>query len=573
MMVSSDRPAGKPQTGRQPLGRLRREALAAAFASPLYRLTFRRRRPVEALLCVPTDSWPGDATAGTQIVEGTYHFGGDLLQTAEPVWQPVNASPAWLRGMHGFEWLYDLRRLGGDTARRQARRLVEDWIHRNRRWHPIAWDPAVVGQRIASWMALHDFYLATAEPGFRARVFASIGRQAAHLSRALASAPAGAGLLSAARGLLYAGICLPGHERLAAQGLRLLLRELPKQILPDGGHVSRCPQVAAEVLRLLIDMRLCLKLGRREVPEALHHAIDRLAPAVRFFRHGDGALALFNGGQETAGLPVDTVLAQADARGKPLRSAPHSGFERLVAGRTVILMDTGKPPADAYAERAHAGTLSFELSVGAQRMIVNCGAHPGDSSAWRRALASTAAHSTLVVDDTNSSEVFADGWLGRRPARIGVERQDTGSAVLIDATHDGWQETHRLIHRRRLFLHEGGNDLRGQDILTGQRGIPFTVRFHLHPGVQASVVRSNAAVLLRLGKVGWRFVAGGAAESLELSESVYFGQGDEGRRSQQIVLKGVTEGDTTTVKWALRRERTDKARAEAQAAETLTVQS
>lgn len=542
-----------------PLRRLGRGALAAAFSSPFYRLTLRRTPPIQALRFVPTDSWPGDAAEGQKLIEGTYHFAGDLLQSAQPVWQPEGASPAWLRAMHSFDWLRDLRALGSDSARRQSRRLVEDWLHANRRWHPVSWSAEVLGARLTAWIALHDWYLATAEPALRQRLFASAANQARHLARVLPSSAHGLGALRGIQGLLLAGLCLPGLERFSYVALRLLVRELPRQILPDGGHVSRCPQAATEALGMLIDMRTALKLGRREVPEALHHAIDRLAPAVRFFRHGDGGLALFNGGQEGRASLIEAQLSAADAKGKPLRSAPHSGFERMVAGRTLILMDTGKPPADLYGTRAHAGTLGFELSVGRERMIVGCGAHPGDSSAWRAALASTAAHSTLVLDDTNSSEVHPYGGLGRRPGRIAVERQDTDSAVLVDASHDGWMGSHAIVHRRRLFLHEGGNDLRGQDILTGPGGVPFTVRFHLHPDVQASILRSNSAVLLRLGgRLGWRFIAGGAAESLELSESVYFGQGDEGRRSHQIVLRGVTEEGSTLVKWALRREKVDR---------------
>ena len=103
-------------------------------------------------------------------------------------------------------------------------------------------------------------------------------------------------MLSAVRGLAFGGLCLPGCEKALGQALRLLDRELPPQVLPDGGHIERNPERHMLVLRHLIDIRTVLRAARHEVPEVLQHAIDRMAPVLRFFRHGDGGLALFNGG-------------------------------------------------------------------------------------------------------------------------------------------------------------------------------------------------------------------------------------------------------------------------------------
>jgi len=543
---------------RDTLSWLKQGARAVAFGNPLYNLTLGGRTVTE-LVTVPPDPWPGDADLGTAIMDGIFPFGGEVMQADEPVWVPPHGfGRVWLSVMNSFDWLRDLRAVGGDTPRRQARHLVSGWLDQHGGWNSISWAPDVLGARIANWIGQHDFYCQSADDGFRIRVFESLGRQTRHLARVTPGRLQGAALLTAIKGLAYGGLCLPGCEKHLAQAMRLLERELPIQILPDGGHVERNPERHMIVLRHLIDIRTALRAARHEVPEALQHAIDRMTPALRFFRHGDGGLGLFNGGQEADPSMTDTVLAQADARGRPLKSAPHCGFERMLAGRTLVLIDTGRAPAPGLDLDAHAGTLSFELSVGRERLIVNCGSHPSRVGRWRNALAATAAHSTIAVAETNSAEVLEQGGLGRRPGRITCERIDSDGGTLVEATHDGYVRAFGLVHRRRLYLMDNGEDLRGEDTLEGPAGHPFVLRFHLHPAVDVSMPPNGGSALMKLPSgAGWRLRATGG--TIDVAESIYlgggFGDGDEPRRSSQIVISGETETDHTVVKWALRREK------------------
>ncbi len=542
-------------------GRLRNGMARLAYGNPLYSLMLGGRAP-GALAVIPPDPWPGDSGDGSALLAGVLRFTGQTIAidpAGEPNWRPQGAAAGWLRALHGFDWMRDLRAVGGDMARRRSRVLVWSWLDHNGGWSPQSWAPDILGARVANWIGLHDFYCASADDEFRARVFESLARQVRHLARVLPASLDGARLVTAVKGLVYGGFCLPDHEKAGYEALRLLDRELPRQILPDGGHIERNPSVQMRVLRDLIDMRAVLRVARVDVPESLQHAIDRMTPALRFFRHADGGLALFNGGREEETALVDTVLAQADARGRPLKSAPHTGFERLIAGRTLVLLDTGAPPPAGLDRLAHAGTLSMEVSVSKERLIVNCGSHPSQRGPWRAALAGSAAHSTVVIADTNSAEVLENGGLGRRPSHVGCERQESDGAVLVVATHNGYSKGFGFLHRRRVYLADNGEDLRGEDTLEPVIGAtpanqPFTIRFHLHPQVQPALIQGGAQVELRLpsGNV-WRMRATGAV--LELAESIYLGSGDEPRRTSQIVMQGQSSPEGITVKWALRRER------------------
>lgn len=528
------------------------------YGSGLYTVLALGGRGPTDLAVVPPDPWPGEAASGAELLNGVFRFAGQSFQGDMPPWRPKAASALWLAEMHGFDWLRHLRAIGGDAARRQARALVSAWMEaEGRRWNAVSWAPDVLAARLCSWIGQHDFFLASADDALRARVFDSMARQMRHLSRAVPGRLQGGPLILALKGLAYGGLCLPGFEKAADRARLLLSRELPRQILPDGAQVERSPSVHLQVLRHLIDLRGCFRAARVEVPEPLQHAIDRMTPTLRFYRHGDGGLALFNGGREEEPIQIDTVLGQADARGRPLKAVPHVGFERLTAGRTCVLFDAGSPPPPGLDGRAHAGTLSFEMSVGRERLVVNCGAHPSDSGPWRAALAATAAHSTLVVEDTNSTAVRDEGGLDRRPRTVEGGRQDADGGVLVEGAHDGYAPGFGLVHRRRLFLSENGEDLRGEDVLEGDGERAFAVRFHLHPGVQASLLQGGTAALLRLPSgQGWRLRTAGG--QLELADSVYLGTGSDPRKAVQLVIRGETEPGETRIKWAFRREkRTD----------------
>lgn len=546
-------PGAKAQAGTRHR-RFRAGGRGWLYGSPLWRMLALSGRSPGGLEAVPIDPWPGDTALGAALLDNRFPFAGQTLHGAVPPWLAPDASAAWLAEMHGFDWLRHLRAIGGDAGRRQARALVSHWLETQARWHPVAWAPDVTGQRIATWIGMHDFFLASADDALRAQVFDSLARQVRHLARVLPGSTRGLALIAGIKGLAFGGLCLPDQRKAASRMRWLLERELPRQVMPDGCHVERSPAVQLQVLRHLIDIRGCCRAARAEVPPALQHAIDRMTPSLRFFRHGDGGLALFNDSQEGDPGTIDTVLGQADARGRPLRSAPHIGFERLTAGRTWVLMDAGAPPPHGLDAGAHAGTLSFEMSVGRERLVVNCGAHPSGDGLWRAALAATAAHSTLTVEDTNSAAVLPEGGLGRRPGRVEAHRTETLGSVLVEASHDGYREPHGLLHRRRLYLTDGGDDLRGEDVLEGAGGKTFAVRFHLHPQVQASLLQGGSSALLRLPSgQGWRLRTAGGA--LEIADSIYLGTGAEPRRTVQLILRGTTVPGTTTVKWAIRREK------------------
>jgi len=536
--------------------------LAYFVKRQIFRLSMPRRRlfsPLTTTLKVtPPDPWPGNAERGAEITQRIFDFADRRIEDPDPLWFPRGASAAWLTQLHDFSWLRDLRALGGDQARRKARDLTQSWIENHRSWTAHAWSPAIVGRRLANWLGQYDFFVASADLEFRQAFIDSAERQAQHLSRILPAGLTGATLIGAVKGLTLAGAAIPEGAVWCDKGLELLERELKRQILPDGGHIERSPAALMSVLRDLIDIRAALCAAEIETPPDIETAIANLAPLLRLFQHGDGKLALFNGTNEGDSLHIDLVLQRCPGPKRPLMTAPESGFHRLQASRAVVIVDAGAPPPRGYDTEAHAGTLSFEFSIGRERVIVNCGAQIGPPD-WRQAQRSTAAHSTLSLDDRNSSQVVPGNGLGTRPTSVTSRRTDEEGALLLETCHDGYRDRMGYLHHRSFYLSGAGDDLRGEDRLEATSesnaavALPFAVRFHLHPEIKTVISQSGNAVLLGTrNSGGWRMLSSGATVSLE--PSVYLGDPEKPRRSQQIVLSGTTKGRDTVIKWAFRKE-------------------
>jgi uncharacterized heparinase superfamily protein len=536
---------------------VRRRGMALLCGMHLYRFTLAGSAPREFARNLAI-RWPGDAKRGTALLAGDFHLAGETLRIGAPYAAPVLASADFLAEFHSFSWLADLATLGSVEAREMGRTAIATWIADNATWHNVAWRCEILAARLVAWVTqFESFFAAGGDDRLRDGLLSSVARQARHLTRVAAWEAEGAARLHAIKGSILAGIALGVGERRIARAIADLARELPLQVLPDGGHVERSPAVQLTVLRDLVDVRTALRTAHVVVPDALQMAIDRMAPMLRLFRHGDGRLAQFNDTSEEYGALADLLLTRSEVRARPPASAPHSGFQRLQCGKTIVIADTGAPPPRGLDRHAHAGTLSFEMSVGRERLIVNCGAYRGASRDWRHAARNTAAHSTLIVADTNSAELLDDLTIGHRPTVADVERAETEGSQWIAAAHDGYMAQFGLSHARQLFLAADGEDLRGEDTLTGKTGAGFAIRFHLHPTVQVSLLRDRGAALLRLaGGTGFRLRAHGA--QMSLADSIYLGSG-EIKKTQQIVLAGQVgsrpDGSAgATVKWAIRRE-------------------
>lgn len=525
-------------------------------------------RTPDGLLLTPHDLRTGDATIAGDLYRGTFSLGGKRIDIgAHSPFAVRPPSRDWREELEGFSWLRHLSAANNDISRLHARSLVADWIESRNNRSTTAAPAKIRARRLISWISHAPVFLDNAEPDFYRSAMRSFGQQIHVLNHALNTTRDGESRLMAAIALCFAALCLSGQDRLFAKSIKLLEKEIEWQILADGGHISRQPGIILSLLLDLLPLQRTFSARDMAAPEALHRAIDRMMPMIRFFRHGDGSFALFNGMGQTKPGEAAAVLALDDVRGQPIHNAQHSGYQRLEGGKTLIIQDAGAPPPLPQSGAAHAGCLSFELSSGLQRIIVNCGAPTALGEHWRQAARATAAHSTITLDETSSAH-FLSGRLAALlgpllisgPSQVHVAREEFGSETVVETSHDGYVKSHGVMHVRRVSLSRAGGKLDGEDRLTrATASRPFSmhrkqhaaVRFHLHPLVTAELSRDGKAVnLILANQERWQFSAVGGAVKLE--DSVFLA-GPQGKTStRQIVIQLEFETEVM-LKWSLQR--------------------
>lgn len=536
-----------------------------------------RADPATAFVQQPEPRSIGRLARGRQLVAGNFLFAGHLVEAPGTSPFAIDA-PDWafLDELHGFAWLDDLAALGDADARERAQAWVHDWIARSARGRGPGWEPELTGRRLIRWINHAIFLLRGKSAEDSKAFFRSLGQQTIFLSRRWRATPSGLPRFEALAGLIYAGLSLSGLEDQTDEATAALVAACRDQIDDEGGVPTRNPEELLEVFTLLVWVAQALTEANRPVPGDLTAAMGRIAPTLRALRHGDGGLARFHGGGRGIEGRLDAALANSGIRERR-NEGLYMGFARLTCGRTSVVVDAAPPPVGEASASGHASTLAFELTSGRRPLIVNCGSGETFGADWRRAGRATPSHSTLGIEGFSSSRLgqarLVRGqrreFLNETPAQVSAEiaREEMGFG--LEATHDGYARGFGLTHGRRLELNFDGRGLIGEDYLValdapaerifdgaldsgGLEGIAFTIRFHLHPDVDASIDLAGGAIslALRSGEI-WVFRKEGPVE-MRIEPSVFLEKGRlKPRSAGQVVLSGRAMTYATRVRWSL----------------------
>jgi uncharacterized heparinase superfamily protein len=515
------------------------------YKSSLYNFWLNFSKP-ENIFQNVKDPWEGEGQLADAIFQGRYNFAGEEIHAPnKPLWEPNGVGPWWLSEMHGFSWLRHFKARDGKTSRQYARALISDWIRDgNDKYNPVSWKIDILGRRISAWISYSEMLKDGADRKFLEKFYQLLTSQSIHLSRVIHKNKDNPEVFTALRGLIISGICLSGGNKRYILAKNILLMALRHQILNDGCHISKQASITLDILTDLIWIRNAL-LENDSLVEILDTNITKISHTIRSLRLGDGTLLRSNGGKSYSRDAIDKVLDKTGIKLKSKISASlkSSGYERLASGRTIIIMDCSQKEKNCYN-----GSLSFEMSVGRDRMIVNCGSNPFNEKSWEKALSSSAAHSTLVINNTNSSSTENNKVL-----KINVIRELTSGFEIISSSHNGYETIYSAIHKRILKLDARGNLLKGIDNIISGPKINFKIHFHLHPKVNVRLTRNKERILLLLPSGGWEFfiLKNNTILSLDVEESIYVEDNGQIKKTNQFIISGETNNSGTQIEWCL----------------------
>jgi len=450
-------------------------------------------------------------------------------------WDPPNSEKLWVYNLHYFD---DLNAHEADTRTQWHNQLLEKWVRKNTANADIGWEPYPTSLRIVNWIKW-----SLSGNGLSDQATRSLATQCRHLSTRIESHLLGNHLFANAKALLFAGLFFDGVEsyRWREKGTSILMSEVDEQILPDGGHFERTPMYHLIILEDLLD---CINIKQTfgEATDTVSTRFMRAAEGMlKFLRdtlHSDGELPFFNDTAMAIAPSPSQIFAYAERLGI---STGEAASNRIIEKRDFglwvlnsdderLIIDAGPIGPDYLPGHAHCDTLSYEMSVGDKRFVVNSGVYTyqGIERSWFR---STAAHNTVRIDGEEQHEIWAAFRVARRGYPTVVESNDSEGSLRFTAAHTGYKRLPgKPLHRRTVQYREniwsvedqveGGGDHRAESYI------------HLHPDV-AILERSETTIRCGIGD-SVMVIRSNNDDKIEIEEGEY---SDEfGRKTKNDVL-------------------------------------
>lgn len=553
-------------------------ALAYRLGVPGALLAAPLRKPAKLrLLATVRSPLEGDRTRGTAIRAGHFVVEGSKLALAGADFSSsARLAMPQQKLLHGFSWLRDLAAAAPrETAAAIAEPLAARWLDGHGEGTASfgkgpAWSVERAGERLLAWLVHAPLVLSGQNPAVRPRMLRAIEQTARWLDRNAGKEQDRLAALAGWAAVVAAGLLLPDGRPRRVFGEAGLLRALGDCVSEDGGVLSRSPLAQMQAIAVILDLAACYEAVKRPAPAALQAMLQLLVPPLLALRHGDGGLGSWQGAGAVSAPALARLIAASGVRTRPARDTRHWGYQVVQAGKSVLQFDAAPPPRPRDARFGCASTLAFELSHGASRIVVNCGgaevAGGATPARIEQGLRGTSAHSTLALDEANSTAILLGGQIGKGVEAVDVARSVSGpgprQATRLEASHDGYASRYALTHRRILALSADGLELRGEDVLepAGKRGkrgkVGFAIRFHLGAGVEAGLSgdKRGAGLALPDGSY-WQMRLGGdiADAELAIEESLWVDGEGRPHGTSQLVIEGLASRGGGHFPWLLKR--------------------
>ena len=539
------------------------------------------RKPVKPrLLATVANPLPGSRTSGTALRAGHFLVHGVKSPIAQIDFAgAARLAPPLERAVHSFAWLVDLEACAPrEAVAPVAERVLGAWLNANPKYPARpgkgpAWTVANAGTRELNWLVHAPLILSGANKALRAKVLAALSDTARWLDKNVGRAEDLLAEVAGWCGIVAAGLLLPEGKPRRLFGEAGLIRALGELVGDDGGVLSRSPLAQIEAIALLVRLRACYQAVRRDPPQALETIMGLLVPPLLALTHGDGSLGSWQGGWAVDGDDLASLILASGVRTRPLRDVRQWGYQRVAAQKGVLQFDAAPPPLAKHTRSGCASTLAFEFSHAGQRIVVNCG---GSACAGglipvrlEQGLRASAAHSTLVIDDANSTAVLMGGKIGNGVSEVDLDRrtlhgEKQGGATRLEASHNGYVGRYGLTHRRILILRDDGTELRGEDLLVPAKGkgkgksgkVGYAIRFHIGHGIDVGLAEDGQGAGLALPDGSyWQFRIGGNGEGAQVAieESIWADGQGRPQPIQQLVVQGLVSRGGGSFAWLLKK--------------------
>lgn len=443
---------------------------------------------VQSAIIEPAEagSWCPPLIKIKSVSNGKATFLNEMRDVSDrSIWNDNQIPTLWLYNLHYFDVL------SSDISAKEAINLIERWIDENPQAKGFGWDPYPISLRVVNWI---KWLLSGNKP--TEKMLVSLYNQARVLRKRIENHILGNHLFENLKALLFCGLFFSGKEADGwyHYGFRRLNKQIKEQILEDGGHFELSPMYHAIILEGMLDIANVMKAFSCPMSKMWEEKIYKMMQWLEVMTHPDGDIALFNdAAMKLASTPSSLYdyagllgfnfekSACIEPRCVESQKLTNTGYARLENSRAVLIVDIGEIGPSYQPGHAHADSLTFELSLRGQRVIVNSGTSLYAAGVLRNFQRSTQAHNTIVINDRNSSNVWGGFRVGQRAHIINSIMEKTDDGASLSASHDGYLKKEGCVHKRTWALED--DKLVIEDEITGNEMKKIDCLFHFHPDI------------------------------------------------------------------------------------------
>ena len=412
----------------------------------------------------------------------------------------------------------------------------------------------MTAKRIIAWLSIHNLTIEKSDKDYQYEFNRMVQKQTNHLVKEINKSETVDDKMIGCAAIILVGLCYKDEKNYLSFGLNLLKKISNLSFDSQGFPNSRNIKQLTFYLKYFILIREWFKEAQIEIPEHVNENIYYLGKSYSFLWQNIEFDILMNGNNISNNYEFNHYLKRFSYKFKN-ESKELGGYAILYNKKISIVMDVGPSPSKKFSSNYQSGALSFEIQSNGKRLISNCGYYSGKDNRLIELSKSTAAHSTLIIDDNSSchykkinKDYFLNDGLKILKKNIVFEK----NYWKISAAHDGYQRKYQTIHERDLEFYPEQSKFIGTDKILNKKtdlNIKFEVRFHFEPNVKLMKTQDNKTILIELEDEGWKFNCDNY--DINIDNGLYFGNKNSYTQNQNIFISGITSNQNENIVWQL----------------------
>ena len=454
--------------------------------------------------------------------------------------------------LNSFFWLFSLDL---KSSKKDTQNIILRWIEKNSNYDSKSWKTDIIAKRIISWISNSKLTYEDANSAYREKFNNTIKKQINHLINEIEKDEWVDDKMIGCAAIILAGLSYHDKDNYLNSGLNLLKKIIKFSFDNDGFPKSRNIRQLNFYLKYFVLIREWLKESQNEIPEYIDENIYYLGQAYAFTWQNNKRDILFNGNHESNNIDFDNYLKKLGYIFKN-QNNELGGYAILNNKKISLIMDIGPSPDKKFSFEYQAGSLSFEIISNGKKLICNSGYFQNFKSKLNELSKSSAAHSTLVLDDRSSCKFTKNSNLKNKISQgLKIIKKNIvfeKNYWKINAAHDGYLKKYNIIHEREVEFYPEQAKFIGYDKIiskTDTMNLKFEIRFHLEPSVKVMKTQDNKSIFIDLDGEGWKFNSNN--NDINIDKGLYFGKKNSFLDNRNIFISGMTNLENQTIKWEL----------------------